>query len=205
MSATDGKVLVWDLPVRVGHWLMAGGFAIAWLTGESEEWRLVHVLAGSTVVGVALFRLAWGFLGSRHARFADFLRGPGAALSYLRSLPGPKPQHHVGHNPAGGLAIAALLGLALLGGASGWLNYQDIGGEWLEELHEGAVNAMLVVVLIHLGGVFIGSLAHRENLVRSMFTGMKSADTTDRIASARPVAAAVMLGWVAAAAWLLSR
>jgi cytochrome b len=141
MNAT--KVRIWDLPVRLGHWLMAGGFALAWLTGDSEEWRNVHVVAGGTVVGVALFRLAWGFFGTRHARFADFLRGPAAALAYLKSLLGARPEHHAGHNPAGGIAIALLLTLAIASGASGWLAYQEIGGEWLEELHEAAVNTKI--------------------------------------------------------------
>jgi cytochrome b len=205
MTDSKRKVLVWDLPVRIGHWLMAGCFAVAWLTGESEEWRMVHVFAGGAMVGIALFRVIWGLVGSRYALFADFLRGPQQALSYLKSLLGPKPDHYVGHNPAGGYAIVMLLGLVLLSGASGWLTYQEMGGDWLEELHELAVHAMLVVVLVHLGGVFIGSIAHHENLVRPMFTGMKSGDTTDRIASARPFAAVLLLAWIASAAWLLSR
>jgi cytochrome b len=205
MTDTSRKVLVWDLPVRVGHWLMAGCFAVAWLTGESEEWRLVHVFAGGAMVGIALFRVIWGLVGSRYALFADFLRGPKQALSYLKSLLGPKPEHYVGHNPAGGYAIVLLLGLVLFSGASGWLTYQEMGGEWLEELHELAVHAMLVVVLVHLGGVFIGSVAHRENLVRPMITGMKSGAATDRIASARPFAVLLLLAWIASTAWLLSR
>jgi cytochrome b len=205
MNASQDKVLVWDLPVRVGHWLMAGCFVLAWLTGESEEGRLVHVFAGGAMVGIALFRVIWGLVGSRYALFVDFLRGPQEALSYLKNLLGPEPEHYLGHNPAGGYAIVLLLGLGLLSGASGWLTYQEMGGEWLADLHELAVHAMLIVVLVHLCGVFIGSVAHRENLVRPMFTGYKSGDPTDRIASARPVAALLLLAWIASAAWLLSR
>lgn len=205
MSTSRGKILVWDLPVRVGHWLMAGCFALAWLTGDSEEWRLVHVFAGGALVGIALFRVIWGLVGSRYALFADFLRRPQAALSYLKSLLGPDPEHYVGHNPAGGYAIVLLLGLGLLSGASGWLAYQEMGGEWLAELHELAVHAMLVVVLVHLGGVFIGSIAHHENLVRPMVTGFKSGDATDRIASTRPVAALTLLAWASTVSWWLSR
>ena len=203
MNAT--KVRIWDLPVRLGHWLMAGGFALAWLTGDSEEWRLVHVFAGGSVVGVALFRLLWGLVGTRYARFADFVRGPAAALSYLKSLPGAQPQHHAGHNPAGGLAIILLLGLALAGGASGWLTYQEIGGELFEEVHEAAVNTMLLVVLVHLAGVAVGSIVHRENLPRAMVTGLKRGDAADAIAGSRPIAAIVLLVWTAAVAWFLAR
>lgn len=72
------KILVWDLPVRLGHWLMVSGFTLAWLTGDSETFRLVHVIAGATVLGVASFRLPWGLIGSRYARFVDFVRGPAA-------------------------------------------------------------------------------------------------------------------------------
>lgn len=205
MNTTDDNILVWDLPVRMGHWLMVAGFAVAWITGESEEWRLVHVLAGGTVVGIALFRLLWGLIGTRYARFADFVRGPAMAFAYLKSLPGARPQHTVGHNPAGGWAIVLLLALALASGASGWLTYQEIGGEWLEEVHEAAVNAMLLVVLVHIAGVAVGSLVHRENLPRAMVTGMKRGEARYAIAGSRPLAAMALLAWTAAVAWFLSR
>lgn len=205
MSTTKGDILVWDLPVRVGHWLMAGAFVIAWLTGESEEWRLVHVVAGGAVVGVVLFRVFWGLFGTKYALFADFARSPAAAFAYLKSVLGPKPQHYIGHNPAGGWAIVLLLVLALLGGVTGWLGYEDIGGEWLKELHEGVANAMLILVLVHLGGVAVGSLAHRENLPRSMVTGRKRGNAIDAIIGAKPFAAAILVAWTAFVAWLLSR
>lgn len=198
-------IRVWDLPVRLGHWLMAGGFLLTWLTGESEEWRLVHVAAGGTVVAAALFRVVWGFIGSRHARFADFVRGPAAALGYLRSLLQSQPRHYAGHNPAGGLAIVALLLLALATGTAGWLDYQDVAGEWMEELHEGLAAAMLTLVGIHLAGVAVGSLRHRENLVRAMLTGTKRGEADEAIGSSRPLAAAILVAWTTAAAWLLSR
>jgi cytochrome b len=205
VSATERRILVWDLPVRLGHWLMAGGFALAWLTGESEEWRLVHVVAGGIVVGAAAFRLLWGFVGSRYARFSDFVRPPLAARDYLESLVRAAPQHHVGHNPAGGWAIVLLLCLGLLAGASGWLNYQEIGGKWLEEIHEGVTSAMLAVVCIHLAGVIVGSLVHRQNLPRSMVTGLKTGRDDEAIEGARPLAAAGLLVWTAAVAWWLAR
>jgi Cytochrome b len=156
------KILVWDLPVRLGHWLMAGGFALAWVTGDSESWRLVHVFAGGTVTAVALFRLLWGIVGSKHARFSSFVRGPRQAFAYLKSLLCFSPQHYTGHNPAGGWAVMLLLFLALASGASGWLTYQELGGEWLEELHEFATGLMLAVVAVHLAGVLVGSLMHGE-------------------------------------------
>lgn len=198
------KILVWDWPVRLGHWLMAGAFIVAWLTAESETWRLVHVVAGSCVLAVALFRLPWGLIGSRYARFGEFVRGPGAVKAYLTSLLRLEPKHHVGHNPAGGWAIVVLLGLAILSGLSGWATYNEIGGEIFEELHEALTASMLAVVIVHLAGVFSGSLVHGENLVKAMFTGRKQGRPEEAIPSARPLAALVLLAWVALTAWFMS-
>lgn len=199
------KVLIWDWPVRIGHWLLVGAFALAWITGESEEWRLVHALAGGTVVGVILFRLPWGLVGTRHARFASFVRGPQAALDYVLGLPRGDASQYAGHNAAGGWAIVALLTLGLLTGASGWLTYQDMGGEWLEEVHEALATGMLAVAAVHVAGVVVSSLAHRENLLRSMLTGLKQGRPDEAIANARPLVLVLLIVWVAACAWWLAR
>lgn len=199
------KILVWDAPVRIGHWLLAGAFALAWITGDSEEWRLMHAFAGGTGVGVILFRLFWGFVGTRHARFASFVRGPRAVFAYLRGLLRGKASNYAGHNAAGGWAILALLALGLMTGASGWLVYQDIGGEWLEEAHELLGNGMLAVAGLHVAGVVVSSLAHRENLVRAMFTGYKQGQLEDAIDGTRAWAVPLLLASAAAAAWFLTR
>jgi cytochrome b len=198
------KILVWDWPVRLGHWLMVGGFCLAWLTSDSETFRLVHVIAGATVLGVATFRLPWGFIGSRYARFVDFVRGPAKVKDYLFSLLRLQPSHHVGHNPAGGWAIVTLLALGILTGLAGWAIYNDIGGHWLEDLHEGLATAMLTVVIVHIAGVVSGSLLHGENLVRTMVNGRKQGSVEEAIPSARPLAAFLLLAWVAAAGWLVA-
>ncbi len=199
------KILVWDWPVRIGHWLLVGAFALAWITSESETYRLVHAFAGGTVVGVVLFRLVWGVLGSRHARFANFVRGPAAVIEYVVGLLKRSESQHAGHNAAGGWAIVTLLGLGLLSGASGWLVYEDIGGEWLGEVHEALASGMLTVAVLHVAGVVVSSLAHRENLLRAMITGLKQGRPDEAIASARPLVAVLMLGWVVACAWWLAR
>jgi cytochrome b len=198
------NILVWDWPVRLGHWLMVGGFIVAWLTSESETWRLVHAVSGSVVIAVALFRLPWGFIGSRYARFVDFVRGPGSVVDYLRSLLRQEPAHHTGHNPAGGWAIVLLLALGVTTGLVGWAMYNELGGDWLEELHEGLAATMLTVVFVHLAGVISGSLLHGENLVRAMITGHKQGSPEEAIPSARPLAAIFLLVWVAAASWWLA-
>lgn len=172
------SVRVWDAPVRVFHWLLVLSFAGAFVTAESERWRLVHVTLGYTVAGLIAFRMVWGLVGTRHARFANFVRGPAAVLAYLRALLRGSPEHHLGHNPAGGWAIVALLlGCALLT-ASGWATYNEWGGDWLEELHEALGNGLLALIGVHVVGVIVSSRLHQENLVRAMFTGRKRADAT---------------------------
>lgn len=196
-------ILVWDWPVRLGHWLLALAFVVCWLTSESERLQLIHVGAGAMVVAIASFRLIWGLIGTRHARFAAFVRSPLAVKNYLGSVLRQQPEHHTGHNPAGGWAIIALLSLGLLTGLSGWAIFNDLGGHWLEELHEGLASSMLAVVGVHLAGVVSASWLHRENLVRAMLTGKKLGEIDEAIPSARPLAALVLLAWIAFMVWTL--
>ncbi|MCE1180729.1 MAG: cytochrome b/b6 domain-containing protein [Rhodocyclales bacterium] len=196
-------ILVWDWPVRLGHWLLALAFVVCWLTSESERLQLIHVGAGAVVVAIASFRLIWGLIGTRHARFAAFVRSPVAIKNYLGSVLRQQPEHHTGHNPAGGWAIIALLSLGLLTSLSGWAIFNDLGGHWLEELHEGLASSMLAVVGVHLAGVVSASWLHRENLVRAMLTGKKLGEIDEAIPSARPLAALVLLAWIAFMVWTL--
>lgn len=192
-SASPRRVLVWDAPVRVFHWLLAASFLGAFVTAESERWRLVHVSLGYTVAGLVLWRLVWGVMGTRHARFSSFVRGPGAVMTYLRSLLGNRAEHHVGHNPAGGWAIVALLTGSAVLTLTGWATYQDLGPGWLEDLHEGLGNGLLALVAVHVLGVVVSSRLHRENLVRSMLDGRKDADASQGISRAWPSLAALMV------------
>lgn len=188
------KIRVWDAPVRVFHWLLALSFAGAYITSESEAWSLVHITLGYTLGGLIVFRLVWGLVGTRYARFSNFVRGPQAVLHYLRSLLGSHPQHTVGHNPAGALAIMLLLALGLGIVASGWAVYNDVGGDWAADVHETVANAMLVVVGVHFAGVLSASRMHHENLVRAMITGFKTGPVSNGIRSTwRSVAVAVLL------------
>jgi len=197
VNGTDrAEILVWDLPVRVFHWLFAGSFAVAFATGESDRWRDVHAVSGYAFVALAAFRLAWGVVGTRYARFGTFPPAPRAALAYLRSLLAGRPAHHVGHNPAGAVAIYLLLGLGLAAGLSGLATYAEVGGKWVEEVHEGLANAMLAVVVVHVAGVVVGSLAHRENLVKAMITGRKLGVREAGIDRARPLVAAALVAAV---------
>jgi cytochrome b len=194
--------LVWDAPVRVFHWLMVLSFAGAYITSESERWRLLHVTLGYTMAGLVGFRILWGLMGTRHARFASFVRGPAAIKRYLLALLRGRPEQYVGHNPAGALAIVAMLGLTLAIGASGWSVYNDLGGDWLEEVHEFSANLMLAIVGVHIGGVVLASWMHRENLTRAMVDGRKAASAAQGVRSAWRSVAALMLVAVLGFWWL---
>lgn len=167
------RILVWDVPTRVFHWLLVASFAVAFLTAESERTRDIHVLSGYILLGLLGFRVLWGFIGTRYARFGSFLFGPGEVVAYVKSLVKRNPVHYVGHNPAGSVAIWLLLALGFASGVSGVLVYQELGGDVLEELHDAVSYAMLAVVAVHVLGVLVSSVMHRENLVRSMITGYK--------------------------------
>lgn len=190
---TIRKILVWDAPVRVFHWLMVLSFAGAYLTAESESWRLAHVTLGYTMAGLVAFRIVWGLIGTRYSRFSAFVRGPKAVARYLGAMLRGRPEHHVGHNPAGALAIVALLGLTVVIAASGWASYNDIAGDWLKDAHEVAANLMLGLVGVHIAAVVVSSWLHRENLVRSMVTGHKLGTPEEGVRSAWRVMAALML------------
>lgn len=185
----ERNIRVWDLPTRLFHWTLVLAFLTAYLSGDADDWSAIHALAGYLVAVLIGFRLLWGLVGSRYARFSAFVRGPAAAFRYLASLLSRRPEHHVGHNPAGGLAIVALLGLGALVTLSGWATWNGIFGEAAEDLHEGLANTMLAVVAVHLAGVVVGSLRHRENLVAAMFSGRKRGAPAAAIAS--------NYGWVA--------
>ena len=198
------RILVWDLPTRAFHWLLALSFAGAFLTAESERLRDVHVTLGYTMLGLIAFRLLWGLIGTRYARFTSFAYRPRQVMSYLKSLLTRSPQHYLGHNPAGSWAIYALLGLSALAGATGYATYNDIGGHAMEEVHEAMANGLLGLVMVHVAGVLASSLFHGENLVRSMITGYKSGAPGAGIRYRHRILGALMVGSVAAF-WVAGR
>lgn len=195
----NDRILVWDLPLRLFHWVLAASFAGAYLSAESERLRDLHLLCGQTFAGAIAFRVVWGFVGTRHARFASLRFGPAAIARWARSLLAGRPERHAGHGPIAVVMIPLLLGLGLVVAGSGWASHLDLGGEWLEELHEGAAIAMLVVVAAHVLGVFAIGLAQRENLVLPLVTGRKRGAGADAgIRGSRPLVALLLLAAMAA-------
>ncbi len=167
-------VKVWDPFVRVFHWALVVAFVVAYATGEIER---VHVAAGYIIAGLLAARIVWGFVGPRHARFSNFVRPPREALTYIRDVAMLRARRYIGHNPAGGAMIGALL-VALAGTCvTGYMITTDAywGSKLIEQVHEFLANLTVGLVVAHVLGVLFASFEHRENLVASMITGRKRA------------------------------
>jgi cytochrome b len=183
----DERVRVWDPLVRVFHWSLVAAFATAYIV--EDNLLDVHVWAGYLVLALIAVRLIWGFIGTRHARFTDFVRGPRQVLGYIGDAMRMRAPRFLGHNPAGGAMVVALLLLVAGTGLSGVTLYgaeelsgplaglmSGLPGFWggaLEETHEVLANLTLVFIVAHVAGVLFSSLSHGENLVRAMVTGWK--------------------------------
>lgn len=169
----EDTVRVWDPLVRIFHWSLLASILAAWLT--VDVWDKAHEWIGYAAGTLVAVRVIWGFIGTRHARFTDFVRGPRAVIGYFRqALSGHAPRY-IGHNPAGGAMVLALLAVVSAIVVTGWMMTLDAfwGVEWVEDLHELLFDGLLVLVGLHVAGVIHASLAHRENLVRAMITGHK--------------------------------
>jgi cytochrome b len=167
------QVPVWDLFVRVFHWMMVALVATAFLSPDKKS---LHEPVGYAVLGLVLARLAWGIIGTRHARFSDFVARPATVLAYLKALRRGAAQRYLGHNPAGGAMILALLGTLVIVTVSGWLSETDrfFGVDWVSLLHHVSAHLLLLLIGGHLLGVIVSSVLHGENLVVAMITGRKS-------------------------------
>lgn len=196
------KILVWDAPVRIFHWLMVLSFAGAYLTAEGEAWKLVHITLGYTMLGLVGFRIVWGFIGTRYARFSAFVRGSRAVTQYVGSMLRGQPEHHLGHNPAGAVVIVLLLVLTLVVVVAGWASYNELAGGWVGEVHVAASNLMLGLIGVHIGGVVVASWLHKENLVGAMINGRKPGLPQQAVRSAWRTVAALMLAAVLGYWWL---
>jgi len=195
MAATE--IRVWDPFIRIAHWLIAAGVLLNWFTDE-PLW--LHTWVGYLIAGLVIARVLWGFTGPEHARFVSFLRGPRSVFDYLAGLVRFSSRRYVGHSPAGGAMIVALLFMIAVTAGTGMANLAADRGEGplsgiiakverpprvpgqrrppllIKEIHETLANITLLLVILHVGGVVLASLAHRENLVLAMITGRKRAE-----------------------------
>ncbi len=172
----DGALPVWDAAVRVLHWSLVLSVAAAWLTRHAAgRW---HEWLGYGTLAIVAARIAWGFFGSKYARFADFVRSGGVTATYARDVLGRREARYLGHNPLGGWMVLALLAMVTLVGLTGWLYTTDRfwGVPWVEELHETLSDILFAFVALHIAGVVFTSVRHRENLVGAMLHGRKRPD-----------------------------
>ncbi|MCA8869786.1 MAG: cytochrome b/b6 domain-containing protein [Rhodobacteraceae bacterium] len=205
-GAAVTKARIWDPWIRAFHWGLVAAFAIVWLT--ADEVQKVHEIAGYIIAGLIAFRLIWGLVGSRYARFSQFLRGPKATLSYCRDMALGRERRYLGHNPAGAVMIVALLFTLAATALTGWLieepdrtarlpelvqivpparadeagHHDHKKNDTLEDVHEVLANLLLMLVALHVAGVILASVRHRENLARAMVTGKKRAAEAGDIA-----------------------
>jgi cytochrome b len=181
------RVKVWDLAVRVTHLLMGALVLGAFLTADEDSSVPLHTRLGLLLLGVVLFRLVWGFVGPRHARFADFVKSPREVVAAARAMVAGKPAHHLGHNPVGGVMVVTFLATLLTVTVTGIA--MALGPEWsgpltglvsrdgaeaVKEVHEAAAWLLPVLIALHVAGVLVSSVLERQNLVAGMITGYKN-------------------------------
>lgn len=166
-------VKVWDPFVRLFHWSLATLFVVAYTTGG--EVQQVHIPAGFIIGGLIALRIVWGFVGPAHARFSSFVKSPREVLAYLRDVALFRAPRYVGHNPAGGAMVVALLVMLAATGTTGYMLTTDAywGAKWVEEVHEAFANLTVGLIVVHVLGVLLSSVEHSENLVKAMVTGRK--------------------------------
>jgi cytochrome b len=193
-SRSMGAIRVWDPFVRVFHWTLAATVLIDWLTDEP---RWMHVWLGYLAAALVLLRLIWGFIGPEHARFATFVTGPREVLNYLAALVRFSSRRYVGHSPAGAAMVLVLLLMVSATAITGMANLAADEGTGplagviakverparvpgqrrpplvMKQVHETVANITLMLVILHVCGVALASVAHKENLVGAMITGQK--------------------------------
>lgn len=214
------RELVWDLPVRLMHWTLVLAVAGSWATQELEgDWFKYHLWCGYTVLLVVLTRLIWGFVGTRHARFGAFVRGPAAVLGYARALLRGEPVNFVGHNPLGALMVLALLALLLVQALTGLFAndqimstgplYGHVTGATSDRLttfHKQLFNLLLVAIALHVVAALAYLFFKHENLILPMLTGRKSGSVVapeERIAASRSWLAALILATLGAVLYVV--
>jgi len=206
METGNDKMRVWDPLIRIFHWALVAAFTIAFFT-DDEDLLLPHVWAGYVVVGLLIFRLLWGFVGSAHARFSDFVFAPSRVVSYLWDTFQGDAKRYLGHNPAGGWMIILLLLTLTLLSLTGLVLYgadnhagplaglmagagRDVEGVF-EGLHEFFANFTIFLVIIHVAGVVVESILHKENLAWAMVSGYKRTAGAETMGTPKAVAKSV--------------
>lgn len=187
------SIRVWDPLVRVFHWSLVASFLLAYII--EDDWIDLHVWAGYAVAMLIAFRLMWGLIGTRYARFTQFVKSPSQVIEYLKHMLSLKVPHYLGHNPAAAAMIVSLIVCIILISVTGMsiiaaegkgplanTFFAAFNAEWMEEIHEFFANFTMLLVLLHVAGVIVSSLLEGENLIRAMVTGDKKyhSDAVDK-------------------------
>ena len=167
------SILVWDFPVRAFHCLLVISFVGAWLSSEGETWQMLHYAFGYSAVVLILFRVVWGLIGTKYARFGEFIKGPSETMNHIKSIFSGNMDLGPGHNPVGALVMISLMILILLIDLTGYWTIKEYLGEYMSGPHEAISNLALGFVVIHVAAAIIMSYMQKENLVKSMITGKK--------------------------------
>ncbi len=162
------RMMSWDAAVMVSHWLLAICFVGAVVTQDSEKYRLLHVTMGYTMFGLVAFRLVWGFIGGKYARFNSIYPRIKKVIEYLKSLFTAEPQAFIGFHAIGFLAAYLLLAVILMVTISGYIVYEELGPDLFEDLHETLGNLLIAIVGIHIGGVVINAVIQKVKLAMSV-------------------------------------
>lgn len=210
------RKLVWDLPVRLFHWLIVALFAASWITAELGRMDL-HFYSGYAIGALVLFRLAWGVVGPRYARFGSFVAGPRRVYRYLRGWLRGEGHEPAGHTPPGGWMVLLLLALLAMQVATGMVNSHDglDTGPWywaasreLRELghawHVRGFDLLLVFAAVHIAAVVLYRLRPGVDLIAPMFSGRKHTTEPGITGSRLPLAAILLLASAAAIWWVVS-
>jgi cytochrome b len=184
-SDSDSR-LVWDLPTRIFHWLFVATLCAQYITAKADE-MVWHFRLGFFMIGLLTFRIIWGFVGPRHARFATFLKGPGTVLRYMKQVHRVKDAlHSVGHNPLGALMVVAMLLLVAAQVTTGLFSTDDIAftgpyyptvsnalAERITGWHHVIFNFILAAVALHLAAILFYTFVKKHPLVPAMIHGRK--------------------------------
>jgi cytochrome b len=164
---------VWDRFVRVFHWTVVICVVLNYFVLEEGEWP--HEWTGYLAAAFVTARIAWGFVGSRHARFADFFPTPARLREHLRAMRTGQPEHHWGHNPMGAIMMLLLMMLVLSLGLTGWMQGTDayFGEDWLQNLHKYLADALVISAGLHAAAAIAMGRLERTRLVKAMVTGVK--------------------------------
>lgn len=199
----ENNVLIWDIPTRIFHWLLVGGFVaatfMAFVFGEHSPLFPYHAIIGLILGAMVVLRVIWGFVGTKYARFTSFSFSPGAVFNYVTEVLRGVAPPHVGHNPGSAYAIFAMLAMMVGLPLSGIM--MGRGGEAFEEVHEFFAYAMILVAAVHILGVVLHTIRHKENITASMIHGRKTTDPSNAISSSRPIVALVFVLLVTTWAW----